>query len=187
MKRVLLSLIAFLIGLVLVPVVKAEEKVPVYMISKNGCSACEAATQYFNGLQKQYPDLFDLVELQVFDSSWGFVSTDLQNMFVAIYEKIGEDTSKAATPTIVIGDYHTIGIPQDTDEIYDAIITARDAKNKVDIVKDLADYLNIDLNSIRLGTNTETKETGKYDTIIIISIFVVLVGGFAGLVFASKK
>ena len=32
-----------------------------------------------------------------------------------------------------------------------------------------------------------SSESGKYDAVIIIGIFVVLIGGFAALVFVSKK
>lgn len=189
MKKVLLSLLVVVTSFIMIPFVNAEEKVPVYMISKEGCSACHAASEYFKGLEEENPDLFDLVELQVFDSNWNFVSTDLQNMFVAVYEKIGEDTSKAATPTIVIGDYSTIGLPQDTNVIKEEIIKQRDAKKKVDIVKDIAKTLNINIDDIRKQSATETTEekTTKNDALIIAVILVVLVGGFAGLVIASKK
>ena len=33
----------------------------------------------------------------------------------------------------------------------------------------------------------EESETGKYDTIIIIGIFAVLIGGFVGLIMVGKK
>ena len=188
MKKLIISIVAFLSIILLVPNVYAEEKVPVYMLTKNGCPACEAALEYFTELANENPGLFDLVELEVFDSNWKFNSEDLQNMFLAIYDKIGEDTSAAATPTIVIGDYHTIGLPQDKKVVYDAIVAVRDAKEKVDIVKDLADYMNIDINQIRKGgTVKEEEKSGNYDAIIIIGIFVVLIGGFAGLIIASKK
>jgi len=191
MKKILLSFIMVALTFVLMPITKAEEKVSVYMFSKDGCSACVAAQEYFDELLEENPDLFELVELQVFDSEWNFVSDDLKNLLIKTYEKFGEDTSKAATPTIVIGDYHTVGLPQDTSVVYDEIVKLKDSKDKTDVVKEIADELDINIkdlqNSSNADVNTATEEGGKYDAIIIIGIFVVLIGGFAGLIVAGKK
>ena len=186
MKKLVLSIVAIIMTFVLVPIVKADEKVHVYMISKDGCSACAAASEYFADLATSNPDLFELYDIQVFDANWQFESDELQQLFLAVYEKFGEDTSKAATPTIVIGDYHTVGLPQDTSAVYDAIVAAKD---KDDEMKKIAEELNIDLEKVRKNENTseENEKSGKYDALIIIGIFIVLIGGFAGLVIASKK
>ena len=186
MKKILLSLMTFAIVFMLIPFVYAKEKVPVYMITKEGCPACQQANEYFASLASDYSDIFELIELQVFDSNWNFVSTDLQNMFVAVYENFGEDPTRAATPTIVIGDYYTVGLPSDSDVLKNKIIETYESEEKVDVVKDLAKSLDIDINSIRKESTNEEK-TNSYDALIIIGVFVVLVGGFAGLVVASKK
>ena len=193
MKKVLFSLVTFLCLLVCMPV-SAEEQVPVYMFSKDGCSACISAQSYFAELENDYPELFELKEIVVFDGNWNAVSDDRTNLLVKVYERFGEDSSKAATPTIVIGDYHTVGLPQDTDVVYDAIVDA--SKDDTDVVKELIDDLKLDLDELLeyeaveddMPTTPATDETsGKYDTIIIIGIFVVLIGGLAGLVVAGKK
>ena len=188
MKKIFLGLVTMLIVFLAIPLVASAEKVPVYMISKEGCPACQSATEYFDGLQKEHSDLFQLFDIQVFDSNWNFVSNDHQDLFLSLYEKLGEDTSKAATPTIIIGDFHSVGLPQDTSVIYDKIVETKDAKNKVDIVKEVAKELNIDLEKItNNNTDTNEKKSGKYDALIIVAIFIVLIGGFAGLVLVSKK
>lgn len=193
MKKVLFSLITFLYLLIGMPV-SAEEQVPVYMFSKDGCSACVSALSYFEELESDYPDLFELKEIVVFDGNWNAVSDDRTNLLVKVYERFGEDSSKAATPTIVIGDYHTVGLPQDTTEVYDAIVDA--SKEDADVVKGLIEDLDLNLDELleydetntNMPTTPSTDETGgKYDTIIIIGIFVVLIGGLAGLVVAGKK
>ncbi len=190
MKKIVLSIVTVLMAFVLMPLVKAEETVSVYMFSKDGCSACISASQYFAELSEDNPGLFELVELEVFDAEWNFVSEDLKNLLISTYEKFGEDTSKAATPTIVIGDYHTVGLPQDTTEVYDAIVAARD-EAKEDEVKKLADKLGIKIEEIQKAQDNSVvgkdNEGGKYDAIIVIGIFVVLIGGFAALVIAGKK
>ena len=174
------------------PVSAAEEKVPVYMFSKDGCSACIAAQEYFDELESEYPELFEVVEIVVFDGSWNAVSTERQELLIKVYEKFDEDTSSAATPTIVIGDYHTIGLPQDTSVVYDAIKAVKDADKSVDVVKELVNDLGLDLEELQEYSSnkneiTPKQESGKYDTIIIIGIFVVLIGGFGALVVIGKK
>ena len=193
MKKVLLSIVTLMFVFVMMPIVKAEEQVPVYMFSKDGCGACKTAQEYFEKLESEYPDLFELVEIQVFDKNWQVNSEALQELLIEVYENFDKDSSKASTPTIVIGDYITIGFPQDEDEVYDAIEAVQKSEKQVNVVQDLADKLEIDIeqeieniqnNSTVQDDNTEG---GKYDTIIIIGIFVVLIGGFAGLVVLGKK
>jgi len=193
MKKIILSLIIFLGLLGVIPVSAAEEKVPVYVFSKDGCSACIQAEEYFAELSEDYPDLFEIYNIVVFDENWQAVSNDRTELLIDVYERFGEDSSKAATPTIVIGDYHTLGLPQDTEEVYDAIMEVKNSKEPVDEVKKLVDEAELNLEDLLVYVHddmptVEEKETsGKYDTIIIIGIFVVLIGGMAALVVASKK
>lgn len=195
MKKVLFSIWIFMFLLMGLPVSAAEEKVPVYMFSKDGCSACIAAQEYFDELASENSDLFELIEIVVFDGNWQAVSEDRTELLVEVYEKFGEDSSAASTPTIVIGDYHTLGLPNDTSAVEDAIMAVKNSKEPVDEVKKIVDKLELDLDELQeyegtTSTNTETpveEESGKYDAIIIIGIFVVLIGGFAGLVIAGKK
>lgn len=194
MKKLILSLTVALFLFMGVPV-SAKEKVPVYMFSKDGCSACLSAQQYFEELAEDYPDLFELREIVVFDGNWGSVSEDRSNLLIKVYERFGEDSSKASTPTIVIGDYHTLGLPNDTDLVYDAIVDAQKDKSTDEVMK-IIDDLDLKLEDLLVyegtteGTNsnnTEDNTAGKYDTVIIIGIFVVLIGGLAGLVVAGNK
>ncbi len=191
MKKLIFSLTIALFLFMGIPV-SAKEKVPVYMFTKDGCSACLSAQEYFANLQEEYPDLFELRDIVVFDYNWGEVSEDRTNLLIKIYDRFGEDSSRASTPTIVIGDYHTLGLPSDTDEVYDAIVDARNNKSE-DIVKGYIDELELNLEDLLVyetedNTNTKNDTTdGKYDTIIIIGIFVVLIGGLAGLVIAGNK
>ena len=185
MKKTLISLVAILLSIILIPVVKADEKVPVYMITKEGCPACESALEYFDKLEKENPDLFDLIVLEVFDSEWNFRNDDLKNLFIKVYERFDEDAQKAATPTIIIGDYHSVGLPKDTSIIKNEITSLKDSEEKVDEVKKIADELEIDIE--KLKTEKTSSTSGKYDALIVAGIFIVLIGGFAGLIIASKK
>ena len=83
----------------------------------------------------------------------------------------------------------------DTDEVYDAIVDAQKSKNDDEVMKlikelelDLEELLEYEQDTDNMPTEpVEDKTAGKYDTIIIIGIFVVLIGGLAGLVIAGKK
>lgn len=191
MKKIFLSVIALLAAFVIMPVVNAAEKVPVYIFTKNGCPACESAFEYFNNLESQYPDLFEQKVLEVWSGSdasgnWILGSQELYDLMLASLERAGGDTKGLATPTIFIGDYLTVGLPSDRTELYNAILEARDSEDSVNIVKEEAEKLNINLDEYS-KTETNAEETGKYDAIIIIGIFVVLIGGFAGLIILGKK
>ena len=194
MKKFVLSFITIISLLVMIPVVKADSDVTVYMFTKDGCPACASALEYFNGLLAEDPDSFKLVDLEIFDSEWTEVSEDAYNLMINTLDHFGESTDPKdiATPLIVIGDYHTVGLPQDTSVVEDAIKDAKDAKKEVDVVKQIADDEKINYQDFvkvedeNENTNEEQK-SGKYDAIIIVAIFVVLIGGFAGLVYLGKK
>ena len=186
MKKIILGITTIIIALIMLPLVKAE-KVPVYMFTKEGCPACESAFEYFDELEKEYPDLFQQYRIEVFDYNWNIVDSHLSDLLISVLSITNNDTTRFQTPTIVIGDFLTRGIPQDTSIVYNAIIEARDAEEKVDIVKDEAEKAEVDLQQFIKKEDAKNKESGKYDTIIIVSIFVVLIGGFIGLVVISKK
>ena len=196
MKKIILGVVTAVMMFLLIPGVKAAEKVPVYMFTKNGCSACEYAEEYFAELKKDNPDLFELYNFEVFDSdengNWIVVSEELQDLLVATLKETKQDTERIATPTIVIGDFITVGV-QSTDDLYNAIIKMRDAEKPVNIVKNISDEKKLDLEALRKKDNSgsseqdKKEEGGKYDALIVIGIFVVLIGGFAGLIFLGKK
>lgn len=191
MKKIIFSLIGVLFLIIGIPVSAASEKVLVYVFSKDGCPACIAALEYFDELEEENPDLFEIVEIVVYGPDWKPVATERQELLIELYKHFDEDTSSVATPTIAIGEYLTVGLPQDASVVYDEIIKYRDAKNKVDVVKNLADENKFDLEQMKIYTpvSSESKDdsAGKYDAVIIIGIFVFLIGGFAGLVIVGKK
>lgn len=186
MKKIILSIVAFLSLFLFSNIVLADDQVKVYMLTKEGCSGCEIAYSYFDELESKEPDLFELVPFEIFDSNWEFNSKELSILFTRTYEYFKEDISKASTPTIIIGDYHTLGIPQDRDIVYNAILDAK--KSGKDVIKDIAKEETLNLEELKFDRNaTKEEASGNYDTIIIIGIFVIVLGGFAGLIIISKK
>ena len=67
----------------------------------------------------------------------------------------------------------------------------KDAKKEDDVVKQIAEDNKInyqDFVKVENGNASDNEsKSGKYDAIIIVAIFVVLIGGFAGLVVLGKK
>lgn len=206
MKKIILSFVTIISLLVMMPVVKADSDVIVYMFTKNGCSACEAAREYFEGLLEKDKDAFKLVNIEVWcgddltdpnNPQWILGSEDAYNLLMAAVEHYKLDESQLGTPVIAIGDYATIGFnTNDPSDITDAINKAKKSKKEVDVIKDLAKENNIELSSVIKDFDAEncnktvadtTKTSGKYDAIIIVSIFVVLIGGFASLVVLGRK
>ena len=91
MKKILLSIITFLLTLTLITPVLAkveaeviEDKVPVYIFSKNGCSGCEYAFNYFNNLEKEYPDLFEQYIIEVYDGNWNVEDQNAYNLLISL-------------------------------------------------------------------------------------------------------
>lgn len=201
MKKYIIGIVSFLMMMVVNTNVFAADKVKVYMITKDGCSWCQKELEVIAELQKEHPDLFDFVELEVFDPNWAFKSADAEKAFTAIYEHYGEDASRASTPTTAIGSYHVVGYIE-KDEMYKQIVAQ---KGKKDEVKSL--IANIDIAAMNADDTTTTTtdgetevvtdntnsyaqnptETNNTDTYILLAIFVILIGGFAGLVYVGKK
>ncbi len=182
-KKIYFALVAVLLLLLLIPKVEAANKAKVYMFSRVNCSACESALEYFNGLLDKDEDLFELVEMVTFDASGNVKNQDALDLMLKVLEHYDEDTEKLYTPTIVIGDYHNIGFPKDPSDLKNAIDELNKSEEDIDTVKTLAKEEDIEINSIKKDVQKEN----SYDALIVIGIFVVLIGGFVGLVVLGKK
>lgn len=181
MKKIIISfLIAFFC---FIPLVSAKDKVKVYVFSKEECPACASAEEHFNALLKEDSKLFDYVEIETFDRSGKIENQDAYNLLIKVLAHYNEDTEKLYTPTIVIGDRLEIGI-ENIDELEDYIKECS-KNNTKDVLSDLAKENNISISDIR--TNEPLEETNLSDTLILIGIFVVLIGGFTGLIIMGRK
>ncbi len=183
MKKIYFTLIIVLLLMMFIPVVEAANKAKVYMFTRDGCSACISAKSYLDGLLKDDKDLFELIEIVAFDSNGQVKNKDAYNLMLAVLEHYNEDTETLYTPTIVIGDYHNIGFPKDPSNLYNAITELNESEDDIDTVKDIAKEENVNINNVKVNVDKENAT----DAYIIIGIFVVLIGGFAGLVILGRK
>ncbi len=204
MKKIYFSLVALISLIIFIPYSYAKNDVKVYMFTKNGCSACEAAFDYFEGKLEEDPDAFELVNVEVWcgtdytnpnNASWILGSENALSLMQDMLEMHDEDTERLATPTIVVGDYLQVGA-DNLDDLYDRIIKEQSNKKYKDEVALKAEEEKFDLSamvkehgaaSCDIMPKTETTKLGTSDIVIIVSVCVVLIGGFVGLIIISKK
>lgn len=187
MKKVLFGLAYFILCFaVLIPNAMAKGKA-VYVFSKEGCPNCETIETYFNSLLADDKDLFDFFVIEVVDAHGNFESEEARDLMVATLEHFGHDTNNVYFPTIIIGDSIHVGAGN-KEELLAKINEYNEDEDAKDIVKDLANTLDIKLDSLRrLEPEEKAKQEGKYDAIILIGIFALLIGGFAGFVILGRK
>lgn len=200
MKKIILSVVATMMMLVMIPFVEAaekpkvtdHEKVTIHVFWGNGCPNCTNAINYFYELGNEYEDYIEVKTYEV------WYNQD-NNKFASEVAKLLDHELKGV-PFLVVGEKYISGWGDNVGEtLIDYALDYYKDKDYKDVVKEaledtsndveetsLEDAYNAENTSNSNSTANET-EPGKYDTIIIIGIFVVLIGGFAGLVIASKK
>ncbi len=206
MKKVLLGIITILLCIAMIPVTDAAKKtskktttktkteevvtepapepepeykegmVKVYVFEAGGCPYCEMELEYLKGLAS-YGEKFVIVkkELYVDHENWAHgADYDLGVTVATEFKEAGfSEASYSGTPFVVISDvYAATNYSEDLESYIDKAYE----KGDKDVVKCIED-----------GNTDCINTAGKYDTLIIIGIFVVLIGGIAGLMFANKK
>lgn len=196
MKKTILTIISILTLFIMVPVVNAiekpeitdHEKVTIYIFRGEGCGHCKEALTYFYGLGDEYKDYLEVKAYEVWKNS---NNTELVKD-VAI--EIGTEYT-GGVPLIVVGEKYVSGYGAGTgDELVKYALEYYQDDEYRDVVKEKLANKNYEetQESLKEAAQSEgliamSSESGKYDAVIIIGIFVVLIGGFAALVFVSKK
>lgn len=153
---------------------KKKSKVKVYFFHGDGCPHCADAEEFFDSLEDEYGDLFDVVAYETWYNE--------ENS--ALLEEIGETRDETITgvPYILIGNKSWAGYASDyDDEIIDAIKDEYSTpdKDRYDIM-DLIDIANGD-------DEKENKASVSSDVITLILIIIVVAGIVGGVVVARKK
>lgn len=198
MKKILLSVVAFVMLFVMVPFVNAiekpevtdHEKVTIYLFRGEGCSHCYDALTYFYDIKDEYSDYLEIKVYEVWKN------TNNAELAKDVAEAIGTEFT-GGVPLIVVGEKYVGGFGDGSgEELLEYALDYYQDKNYKDVVEEkLANKTygetleTLEEAALAEGVvmNTSTHESGKYDTLIVIGIFVVLIGGFAGLVIAGKK
>ena len=204
MKKIYLCLVAVLTMIMMLPHSYAKNDVKVYMFTKNGCPACELAFEFFEEKLEENPDAFELINIEVWcgtdytkgenSAPWITGNETALSLMEKVVSHFGEEIE--GTPTIVVGDQFQANA-NDLDKLYEKIIDYQSDKKYKDVVASIAEENDIDVSKLNVPhgsvscdiypeENSET-QTGKYDLVIIAGIFIILIGGFAGLIVISKK
>lgn len=208
MKKIILSLITIVMSFITFTSVKAiekpeitnHEKVTIYIFRGNGCGHCANAVNYFNNLGNEYDDYFNVVTYE----TW--YNENNNNLGKKVAEKF--DYEFDGVPFIVVGEKHVGGFGSSTgDTLVEYALESYQDKNYKDVVKETLDEIDYEVNetSIKEALNEEgktnentnqnttgdtygnTSSSGKYDGIIIVGLFILLIGGMAGLVIVGRK
>lgn len=154
--------------------------VNVYIFTKDGCSHCAEAKEFFAELSedKTYGKMFNLVVIQVYDSEW---NADEDNMAVMteVAELFGDEVS--GVPYIVIGNEYSVNGYAESldDEIKKAIKTAYKNDEYEDVVAPLAAQY--------AAASATTEEEKKDDTVAIIIVMVVAIASIGLPIYFSRK
>lgn len=199
MKKVLLSIVTLMM-LLTIPFVDAKEKpkvtdhekVTIHIFWGNGCPNCTNAINYFHNLGSEYEDYIEIKTYEV------WYNQDNNKFAVEVADLL--DHELEGVPFLVVGEKYVSGWSDSVGtELIDYALDYYEDKNYKDVVKKALKDTEYEVTETSLedafqeenNENTtagqQKTEPGKYDTIIIIGIFIVLIGGFAGLVFASKR
>ena len=210
MKKFLLTILVAL-SIVLIPNVSAKinvpektdhEKVKVYLFWSSTCKNCHNLISYFGDKYDAYEDYFEIVTYQVNSDK---ANSELSN---AIAEDVGEDPGYI--PLVIIGNtYHVLGWQDSLGEtIINEALKAYQDENYTDIVKKAIEDNNLTptAETIAQAANDEgisvkeeytttdinnnysnQKAEKKSDGVIVGIVFAVILLGFGGLVFISRK
>lgn len=200
MKKILLSIATMFLLLAMpvfaeeLPEVTNHEKVTIHMFRGNGCPACKSALTSLVNLGDKYDDY---IEIKTYEVWYNSNNAKLLNDLMQEYEI---DENDQGIPFFVVGKSYWVGYNES--EIFTEALKLYEDKKYTDYIAQKVKGGNYSLTSMTLTEaatedgifeeeNTSEKEeeqaSGKYDTYIIIGIFVVVIGGFIALIVASNK
>ena len=183
---ILLSCFVLNVKAVDLPKVTDHEKVTIYIFRGHGCSHCYEALEYFHDNIDTYADYFEVKAYEVWNNN------DNSTLMNDVADKLGDEVG--GVPYIVVGDNYSVnGFSKSlATEIIDAALKEYENKDYTDIVKQLAkgnDSLkkeSLETACKEEGIIVDPKDTAR-DGIIICIIFVVVLGGGAGLIALARK
>ncbi len=185
MKKLILNLICFLTLIIFIPTVSAAEEnnakepVNVYMFTREACSHCEEAEEYFAELStdEEYGDLFRLNILEVYDVSWNIVNEDYYDILMELSRY--ETVHYSGTPYIIVGE-----------EVFDGFTSSYDKAIKAEIKRCYDDgYLDpvVNLDILKDRKNDEDKGIKIFINIVAITIVVGVVASLIVINLPKKK
>ena len=184
MKKLKLLLIGLFMLLVLPFNINAAKKDPitVHMFRGEGCGYCKAALEFFDSIESEYGDYFDLETHEV------WYDEDNASWMQDVADYFGEDVG--GVPYIIIGEKTFQGYAESYDEeIIEQIKSQYDSGKFVDIVNQVKSGEAKSGNKSNNGSSTAnnysntSKKSSNKTTIIIIIVALV---GFIALIYFAR-
>ena len=174
MKKIKYLFIIVLSFLFILPNVKAEEQIDLYLFHSNTCSHCKAEINFLNELKEKYENL-NLNLYEVNDSK------ENKDLMIDIKEKLNIDSPNV--PFTVIGDYYYIGFGEGIKEGIEKLVVKYSEEGSYDVISDIISGNDISNFKIKNG------EISKISTIFgdidpakvslpILSIIIGAIDGF---------
>lgn len=188
MKKLFLGVMA-LLSLVLMPFnVLADDKVTVYLFRGNECPHCEEALEYINEHKDEINKNIEIVTYEVWENQ---NNSKLQDE-VATKLGIDVEAENYGVPLIVIGEKYVEGYSgvSSYNEIMSIAENYVGEKEYKDIVKETANKMSKDNKDMKFdakGLSDIFSEPNKVVTIVVYSIFGLIVVGFIAMMVFSRK
>lgn len=212
MKKIFLSIVTIFMAFLMVsnvsaiekPKVTKHEKITIYIFRGDGCGHCANAINYFNELGDEYDDYFEVKTYETWYNS------NNNKLGKAVAEKF--DYEFEGVPFIVVGEKYVGGFGSTTGEtLIEYALDYYQDKNYKDVVKETLKKIDYEVEETSIedaineenkkneNTNENTNEnssvenygnttsSNKNDTIIVVGLFILLIGGIAGLVIVGRK
>lgn len=149
-----------------------DNKVNVYFFRGDGCSYCASAEEFFESIQDEYGQYFNLVDFETWNDAGNAIL--LEN----VAEYLGQEVE--GVPYIVIGKQTWNGYASDYDESIKKAI-------KDEFEKDVTSRDNIIAEVKAKIKNDEENKNYTSDIIAVVLIVLVIGAGTVGIIYARKK
>lgn len=173
-------LFVMLIGILLIPstVFAADEEgndsVNVYFFHGDGCPHCAEAEEFFNSIEDEYGDMFDVVSYEVW---YNETNAELMQQVAEL-----RDEDASGVPYIIIGNQSWSGYASTYD---DEIISKIESEYETptDERYDIMNYVD----GVYQADNNSEDSNYASDVAVVIAIVLVVAGVGFGIWYARKK
>ena len=167
-----------------------KEPVKVYLFHGNGCSHCAETREWFDSIEEEYGDYFDLVKFEV----WADENEENRQFMQIVAEKMGDEAS--GVPYMVVGKYTwPNGFAPDSlvdetgktmsEDMIEKIMETYNEDERFDVMDGLS-MPTPDKEEVKKSKEEEKREKDKNNAIVGI-ISVVVIGGILTLAVLARK
>lgn len=198
MKKIILGIAIILMVMIMpvraeeLPKVTDHEKIVIYMFRGKTCTACHQALANILNLGDKYDDYVEFKTYEV------WYVKDNSTLLNDVIKDFKVDEKEAGVPFFVVGDKYFVGyktamfeeaLKLYEDKNYTDSMAKRIEKSNLNLEVKTVKEAAIDAGILKEENNNtnEEKDNNKYDVLIIIGIFAIVIGGFIGLVVVSNK